>query len=63
MADDVDNANDRILEHAEGQARMIAEKAAEMPKGVEGVCGYCELFSKRLVGGHCAKCRTELRLP
>lgn len=63
MADEVDDANDIVLAHTEGRVRMIAEKAADMPKGVEGECEYCELLSKRLVGGHCAKCRTLLRLP
>jgi hypothetical protein len=58
MADEIDHANEyaeRMRDHALRQAR-----GKPMPKGEPGECEWCGYYSKRIVRGHCAKCRDEL---
>lgn len=63
MADDVDKTAERSSVFEEANIASVRRKAAEMPKGFEGICGYCGEPSKRLVNGACARCRDKHNLP
>ena len=60
MADIVDLGNDRAQEILED---ALAAVVREIPVGQPGVCRWCDGPSERLVGGACARCRDERRLP
>ena len=59
MADDADIASEK-QQQADQLAIEKAKRAAQdIPKGVEGDCGFCGEWTSRLVGGACAPCRDK----
>ena len=63
MADIADVTAERIEVQEAADIAEIRRKAAEMPKGVPGICDFCGEPSWRLVGGACAPCRDKFKLP
>lgn len=63
MADEVDEANDRVLRRVEEGEARAREAAAAMPAGAPGDCDLCGEWSGRLVLGACARCRDLRGLP
>ena len=61
MSDEVDRANQEV-------ERSLAEairrnRKADLTPGKAGDCDLCGEWSARLVGGACAPCRDQWRLP
>ena len=54
--DDVDLTQDRI-EREEEIYRKYRPREYKIEPGQSGDCDYCDLFSKRLIHGECARCR------
>ena len=63
MADIADVTGERMEVQEAADIAEIRRKAAEMPKGVPGICDRCGEPSWRLVGGACAPCRDRHKLP
>lgn len=63
MADDADRALKDAGVLDEAHIREISARAANMPKGVPGICKHCDEHFERLVGGHCGRCWDLLKLP
>ena len=63
MADIADKTADRMEVEEAANIAEIRRKAAEIPKGKPGECERCGEPSWRLVGGACAPCRDNLKLP
>lgn len=63
MADDADRALKDAEMLDEAEIKLIRERAANIQKGVAGVCKHCDEHFERLVGGHCGRCRDLLKLP
>lgn len=62
MADDADNAADKIGRYLESVTKRAQEAASLIPAGVAGECDLCGEDSPRLVEGACAPCRDKWRL-
>ena len=63
MADIADVTGERMEVQEAADIAEIRRKAAEMPKGVPGICERCGEDMPRLVGGVCAPCRDRRKLP
>jgi len=60
MADLADQCDKELLNDL--KINQIRKAASEMPIGVEGNCQLCGYYFKRIVSGHCGRCRDELKL-
>lgn len=60
MADDIDRAAEIADDHL---ARSIAAARQPIPPGAPGVCEECEEEMPRLVDGRCGYCRDGRRRP
>ena len=63
MADIADVTADRMELQEAADIAEIRRKAAEIPKGVPGICDLCGISSPRLINGVCAPCRDRHKLP
>lgn len=63
MVDEVDRIVEIDALEREGQIHIALRDAQNIPAGNPGFCLACEEQSPRLVRGHCAPCRDELKLP
>lgn len=60
--DDADKAVDHVEKTESANIAAIREKAANIPEGKPGICGWCDEEFERLVGVACGRCRDEFKL-
>ena len=63
MADIADVTGERTEVQEAADIAEIRRKAAQIPKGVPGICDLCGEDMPRLVGGVCEPCRDRHKLP
>lgn len=63
MADIADKTAERMEVEEAANIAEIRRKAAEIPKGVTGICDLCGEDMPRLINGVCAPCRDRHKLP
>lgn len=61
--DAVDYAQQRELETVQDALEAVRRAAYQIPAGAPGVCEQCGYPKPRLIGGNCARCRDEYKLP
>ena len=61
--DELDLTTERAAILEQARVADASRIAAAIPAGNPGVCDECEEYRPRLVRGHCARCRDQLKLP
>lgn len=61
--DVIDRGNERAQQILDAEIDEARYRAQHIPAGVPGDCERCGGWSGRLVGGVCAPCRDQYRLP
>ncbi len=63
MADEIDLANDHRDKEDARRIQAVRADAANIQPGAPGDCDFCGEWTGRLVGGACAPCRDQRRMP